>query len=727
MARPSISVVLPAFRVRHRIAVTARALEVQSLKAEHFEVIFVDDGSDDGTREFLEDWKPPFAYRLIANETNQGRSITRNRGWQAATGDVILFLDGDMIPHPNLLETYQAAFASGSWDVVSGRRHHIDLTQRGSFDDLTLASIAGASSVQELFRPGTSHFEALLAASQPGQVPTQSRFEEQIEEVCRLHPKALIRAIAFITSNVAVTRAALLKTDGFVPLLSRGEDTDLGMQLAERGARFGFEPAAIAIHPFERVDASVQEMGALLDALLTRHPYFPMALAWVWAMAVGEPPFPRLADIARREGAEGFLDIDIEELARERGLRLPASLNVSREALLSYWETVYRLEPTTARAYLERGVGEGLLCRREGGTLYFDRALATSWLSEHTDFRQHVYRHSFFAQHLTARQRGRRDAPARRVRWTGRYQVVIPSPLLRSTEEVACNLALPIETAAQTEIRFDDWAPEALASFVREGVVFAFPLHPSKTDAVSLGYSFSCLVTERGPGQVAKGAAAENLAGWLTPSSQDTAMLLKLLPRIINAPLPAEERARAIYQWILDNTEQRANGLSRSSTARTGLGHCIQLTQLFVDLCRLAGVPARERNGALIDWQGPEDRLCCSEVREQFSPFMHTWAEFHSSSAGWVPVELMPVAHGERVLTPWNFSDRTLRDRIEAEGPLWDQYYFGNLDPYRLHASPWALRLPTLARREDDAWRPLEDSQLAIRHTVRVSGLLNEG
>lgn len=66
------------------------------------EIIFVDDGSTDGTREWLKTLSPPC--RTIRNERNLGFAATCNRGADIATGDILVFLNNDLVLLPQWLE-----------------------------------------------------------------------------------------------------------------------------------------------------------------------------------------------------------------------------------------------------------------------------------------------------------------------------------------------------------------------------------------------------------------------------------------------------------------------------------------------------------------------------------------------------------------------------------------------------------------------------------------------
>lgn len=103
-----ISVVIPTFNRRHRLP---RAIEsVLSQANVDLELIVVDDGSSDGTVEWLATEYPDPRLRVIHNTRKKGPAGARNAGILAASGDLVAFLDSDDIYLPGHLEASQRIF-----------------------------------------------------------------------------------------------------------------------------------------------------------------------------------------------------------------------------------------------------------------------------------------------------------------------------------------------------------------------------------------------------------------------------------------------------------------------------------------------------------------------------------------------------------------------------------------------------------------------------------------
>jgi glycosyltransferase involved in cell wall biosynthesis len=89
---PSVSVVIPAYNASATIAEAVTSARFQTLRPA--EIIVVDDGSTDDTVERVEALIGP-DLKLIRHTTNRGGAAARNRGVDAASGDLVAFLDAD--------------------------------------------------------------------------------------------------------------------------------------------------------------------------------------------------------------------------------------------------------------------------------------------------------------------------------------------------------------------------------------------------------------------------------------------------------------------------------------------------------------------------------------------------------------------------------------------------------------------------------------------------------
>jgi len=94
-----VSIIIPAFNSADTIERSVRSALAQSLVAEQFEVIVVDNGSTDGTPQLL----AGLPVRLLT-ESRRGRSAARNRGAREATGRYLAFLDSDCVAPASWLQ-----------------------------------------------------------------------------------------------------------------------------------------------------------------------------------------------------------------------------------------------------------------------------------------------------------------------------------------------------------------------------------------------------------------------------------------------------------------------------------------------------------------------------------------------------------------------------------------------------------------------------------------------
>ena len=93
-----ISVVIPSYNSKKLVQQCLRSLEKQTASLSSFEVIVVDDGSNDGTIEMLKEFQKKTPLKLKSQYiSNSGPATARNIGVQQAATDWIALLDADVI------------------------------------------------------------------------------------------------------------------------------------------------------------------------------------------------------------------------------------------------------------------------------------------------------------------------------------------------------------------------------------------------------------------------------------------------------------------------------------------------------------------------------------------------------------------------------------------------------------------------------------------------------
>ncbi len=198
-----ISIVIPAFNSAATVTRCLESLERQTTPRDEYEIILVDDGSTDGTSDLAR----REGVRVIRQE-NAGPAAARNRGVEAAQGELILFTDADCEAPPDWVECFRQVFSDPS---VAGAKGTIRTRQR-----------------------------SLVARF------AQLEYEDKYD---RLAHRAHIDFID--TGSAAYRRGIFVGNGGFDTNFSTasGEDVDLSYRLAQRGYCLVFAPQAWVYHP----------------------------------------------------------------------------------------------------------------------------------------------------------------------------------------------------------------------------------------------------------------------------------------------------------------------------------------------------------------------------------------------------------------------------------------------------------------------------------------------
>ncbi len=215
MTNPRCSIVIP---VRDRAGLTARCLEtiLADPPRTTFEVVVVDDASEDATPELLA--RQPALVRALRRDRNGGFAVACNEGAATAHGELLVFLNNDTQPRAGWLDALVAyADAHPAAGVVGARLLYPDETVQH----------AGVVICQD-GRP--RHLYAGFPAGHPA--VTRARVLQAVTAACML-----------------VRRRAFEDAGGFDPGFRNSlEDVDLCLRLREAGAEVHYCPESVVTH-----------------------------------------------------------------------------------------------------------------------------------------------------------------------------------------------------------------------------------------------------------------------------------------------------------------------------------------------------------------------------------------------------------------------------------------------------------------------------------------------
>jgi glycosyltransferase involved in cell wall biosynthesis len=202
-----LSVVIPTYNRLPILQKCLRALEEQRLAdpVERYEVVLVDDGSTDDTVRWLDAHATAFPHVRLIRQDHRGPAEGRNRGVEHAHGDVIVFIDSDLVVTPEFL-------------------------------------VAHARALERDWRSDPERLSFTYGA-----VINTANFEDPAAERHKLRD---LSWAYFATGNVAIDRGVLERSGLFDTgfRLYGWEDLELGERLRQMGVRLIRCPEAVGYH-----------------------------------------------------------------------------------------------------------------------------------------------------------------------------------------------------------------------------------------------------------------------------------------------------------------------------------------------------------------------------------------------------------------------------------------------------------------------------------------------
>ena len=212
LADLTISVIIPTYNRKNELKALLHSLNNQIFPANHCEIIVVDDGSTDGTREWLLEHKDQFNVSIsLSSQVRGGPGAARNAGMERAKGDLFVFTDTDCVAQPEWLTSLIKPFSSEKVGAVGGSEIINDN------DPLLMRC-----------------FHYLMTAS----LTTGGLRGKRGKRLARFYPR---------TFNMAISREVYQETGGFKPLF-HAEDIELSYRIRQKGFKLVYEASARVYH-----------------------------------------------------------------------------------------------------------------------------------------------------------------------------------------------------------------------------------------------------------------------------------------------------------------------------------------------------------------------------------------------------------------------------------------------------------------------------------------------
>jgi hypothetical protein len=198
---PSVSVIVPGRNSAATLEACLAALRAQAWPAGRHEIVYADDGSTDASRQIA----PRLTDRVVMAAGPPSAGAARNAGAAASTGDVLVFIDSDVVAPPGTVAALVRTLA----------------------DDPGLAAVFGSYDAQ------------------PAHPALVSRFRNLLHHY--VHQRSSPQAETFWAGCGAVRRDAFARMDGYDPAC-RIEDVDLGRRMRAAGMRIRLDRAVQVKH-----------------------------------------------------------------------------------------------------------------------------------------------------------------------------------------------------------------------------------------------------------------------------------------------------------------------------------------------------------------------------------------------------------------------------------------------------------------------------------------------
>ncbi|GBQ35457.1 glycosyltransferase [Gluconacetobacter azotocaptans DSM 13594] len=241
------TVVIRSMNEADRLRLTLTSLACQTEAAE---VVVVNDGSTDHTASVIAEAPRDLDLVAVHHAKPAGRSAAANAGAAHASGDILIFLDGDTLAAPDLVAQHMQRHRLRPDLIVRGENFHLRCTrpfrdpeagtpQPGHEERVTRMSPAEMDRARVTRQQIRSRFDEIDGRAQPGVYPgygPRKLYELEMEALRDDEDCGILWAAA-AGANQSVVRDAFLDSGGFHPDLSINEHRELALRLCHAGGK----------------------------------------------------------------------------------------------------------------------------------------------------------------------------------------------------------------------------------------------------------------------------------------------------------------------------------------------------------------------------------------------------------------------------------------------------------------------------------------------------------
>jgi glycosyltransferase involved in cell wall biosynthesis len=344
--KPQVSVIIPTHNQCALLRGALDKLGEQTYPAEKMEAIVVADGCIDETLNMLQKYRAPYPLRVL-EQPGRGAAATRNRGAEAARGDLLIFVDEDIEASPGLVQA------------------HVD-AHKGQRDAVVIGYLPPVYPEP----PNLYHIEA------------RNWWENKYYKMQRSDHR--FHYLDFVSGNFSMKAGLFERVGGFDTTFPGcgGEDYEFGVRLLKAGATFQFVPEALGYHRdktgLERSFRRARKEGQADVMIGLRHPELRPALFLFKIYS----PWTRLARVLvkllfkRPQLADRLAGLYAHKLRFYEHMRLRERWRKLHGVLKAYWywrgaldelgdkasvdQFFERTTPLYAHLHLELDLAEGL-------------------------------------------------------------------------------------------------------------------------------------------------------------------------------------------------------------------------------------------------------------------------------------------------------------------------------------------------------------------------------